>query len=507
MDFYEVLEINNDADYKEIKKAYARMVRKFPPETNPEEYNKIREAYEVLSSPDKKAEYDAHSKYSVEIEKFLDSASISIDNEDYESAIRDYKKILLLEPNLNYVKNYLALAYGYNEQYDECINLLKELIEAYPDTAYYHYNIAHAYAFKDQNEEAIYHWIKTVELDPSYEDATKKLVDFYVKIDRLDDAISFLRSKATSINNIFYFLELLNLYINCDNYEMLEPTVKEIFNLSSSDNLEEKAQICYEIGKFAYDLKGPFTIKASITILEALAAICPEDEDSANLLKSRKEREYLANQYIKFCKDSKYEDCLVKYIYMNVSSPDFSDEEYKEKIDKIIEELEAYIKSDSSKFIDMLTALKKEYISLYNLQNEYFDDLMSFCLLWKNRKDNLSKFKSDRQIPKVLKDLINLWLTENISAEERDTIFNKINENIVKTDRRAFLKGLKKLKNNYKEYYSLNDEYIDSLIKSNEDDTTSSKDEKKSFFSKLLSNAYFYAVVIFLLLKLIKYFW
>ena len=47
-DFYAVLGVDRTADDREIKKAYFRLVRKYSPETHPEEFKRVREAYEVL---------------------------------------------------------------------------------------------------------------------------------------------------------------------------------------------------------------------------------------------------------------------------------------------------------------------------------------------------------------------------------------------------------------------------------------------------------------------------
>lgn len=52
MDCYKVLGIAEDADQKEIKRAYFRLVRQFSPEQDPERFQEIRAAYEMLTSGD-----------------------------------------------------------------------------------------------------------------------------------------------------------------------------------------------------------------------------------------------------------------------------------------------------------------------------------------------------------------------------------------------------------------------------------------------------------------------
>lgn len=63
-DYYKILGVPKTADEKEIKSAYRKLARKYHPDVNPgdksaeEKFKEISEAYDVLSDPHKRSQYD-----------------------------------------------------------------------------------------------------------------------------------------------------------------------------------------------------------------------------------------------------------------------------------------------------------------------------------------------------------------------------------------------------------------------------------------------------------------
>ena len=56
MNPYEVLGVGADASEQEIRAAYLSKVKEFPPEQSPEKFEAVRDAYEALRDPRKRAQ-------------------------------------------------------------------------------------------------------------------------------------------------------------------------------------------------------------------------------------------------------------------------------------------------------------------------------------------------------------------------------------------------------------------------------------------------------------------
>ncbi|MEM8719118.1 MAG: DnaJ domain-containing protein [Cyanobacteria bacterium P01_G01_bin.39] len=136
-ELYGVLELSPEATPSEIKRSYFRLVRKNPPEKNPEKFKSIREAYETLSDSKAKENYDSLAENGEQISQLLETARDKMSEEDWAAAIPIFKKAIILFPGGNAVRNQLGICFGRLEDWDNALKVYRKLTKIAPDVPLY----------------------------------------------------------------------------------------------------------------------------------------------------------------------------------------------------------------------------------------------------------------------------------------------------------------------------------------------------------------------------------
>lgn len=127
--YYKILGTTAKISQGRIKEKYIQAVKQHPPETDPEKFEKIRQAYDVLKDPLKRKEYDMKRKYGGEIEKMLEKAAYHQKREEYNKANKIYQDLLIIDKNNLSGKMGLMITYPTMGELDLAYRLFHELHE------------------------------------------------------------------------------------------------------------------------------------------------------------------------------------------------------------------------------------------------------------------------------------------------------------------------------------------------------------------------------------------
>lgn len=155
-ELYEILQILPTATQREIKVAYFNLVRNYSPEREPEQFRKIRDAYETLRDPKARANYDSLQSHGATIENLSAKASKQMDRGNWAQAAKALEEILQLAPGLEWVANNLGRCYRNLEEWAKGEKVYQTLTKEASDVPIYWANygtllLAKGQALNNQN--------------------------------------------------------------------------------------------------------------------------------------------------------------------------------------------------------------------------------------------------------------------------------------------------------------------------------------------------------------------
>ena len=204
--YYEILEVSQNASSEVIEKAYKALAKKYHPDANPdnakeaeEKFKEIGEAYEVLSDVNKKSEYD------YQLESYMNNLNNAnqYNNEDYNNLMSHTQQ---LEDELEYIKrNSNTSQYSSDNNSDNNINqkTIDELASSLSNTI----NEAYSKAYHDAYIKRLKDYGYRIKYKKSFKTKLKNFFSGILAVILLT-IIMFILWQIPSIKK--YFIDLYN---------------------------------------------------------------------------------------------------------------------------------------------------------------------------------------------------------------------------------------------------------------------------------------------------------
>lgn len=364
-----------------IKKAYSIKIREHPLEKFPEKFMEIQEAYKTLSDEQKRKLYDAEITYGKELKLYYTNYSVAMDDEDYESAERCLKKILVITPQDDDVLNKLSVVYTYQNQDELAIKCLQKATNINSQNPLYYINLGYVYEKREQYLKAIRYYKQASILDPNDYEISWKISSIYKRIGEFESAWNWVeksmkRGQVPPNLKILYMVRLIELSVlenrefelklskkYCEKFVKEYPDYKEdcvngLMNIIFSFNENYLYKCSYKIidwittigsenqyfGKVLEDVRKNYFLYEQVDILL-------EDDRLLNSFKSKTNNYFYADLYDDIEKRNKdvnewlLEDCSHESYAMNKTIT-IVKSEYKlvaQELDEIIENIKKII--------------------------------------------------------------------------------------------------------------------------------------------------------------------
>ncbi len=159
MDYYKLLGIKKNDEKsltpENLKHIYFTMVRKYPPEKNPEEFKKIKEAYDVLKDLDLRLKYDQSLEIPKKYIHDYEEAVADLENGMYNEAIKTFEFILSkCKKPVTVIQKKLLKAYVLNKNKKKSVVLAEELLKTDTNEKDYLLILGERYSEMNYNKKA-----------------------------------------------------------------------------------------------------------------------------------------------------------------------------------------------------------------------------------------------------------------------------------------------------------------------------------------------------------------
>lgn len=213
-DLYQVLDLPPTASPEDIRRAYYQMVRKYPPEKDPERFQQIRRAYETLSDEKARREYDALQEHGDEISGLYSQAVHLMEQGHWETAAARLKHVLVLSPGNQSALNSLGVCLLHAEKFQKANEVYRDLVREHPEVALYQFNLGislfemaealrHAkqpgeMAFDELYTQARGHFARAAELQPHNPDHYIAVARTYIEQGNYTQALQWAERATTA---------------------------------------------------------------------------------------------------------------------------------------------------------------------------------------------------------------------------------------------------------------------------------------------------------------------
>ena len=362
--YYEILNVNKDANQEEIRSGYKKMLRKYPPEKEQEKYKEIREAYDTLKDEKSRKNYDAYFHHEKDIKTLEDKYTEYMEATNYNEAEKVLKKILIISPEIAHIKDKLGEVYVLKKEYDNSIKIYEKLIKEYPDNIDYLIKLGKNYSEKEESLKAIKYYMEAYNLDNSNPIVINEITYSYVGNNQIDKAIKFLNEDIEKDNKLdfedfFALSKLLECYIIKNDMPNLKNTLEKIKKIAPEDE-ESKEFISWKLGKFAAELYDMSIYEYSKEILKICLKLTPD----INLIQELYKQVNLCVEVNKLMDDGNIYGSSKIPIYNYFFGEKLDEETKKQMFQKLEGELKTSIGKEY--FKGGVQKIKERYPMLYN---------------------------------------------------------------------------------------------------------------------------------------------
>jgi tetratricopeptide (TPR) repeat protein len=302
-ELYKALELPASASPDEIRRAYYLMVRKHPPEKDPERFQEIRRAYETLSDEKARRDYDALQEHGDEISGLYSQAVHLMEQGHWETAAARLKHVLVLAPGNQSALNSLGVCLLHAEKFQRANEVYRDLVREHPDIALYQFNLGISLfemaeaarhnkqpmppghgSFDELYAQARGHFVRAVELQPHNPDHYIAVARTFIEQGNYAQAMQWAEKAAgargkTDHHDFEALFWICLFQLRMADLPAVERTAQRIAGLMPAGDDDVRRFAAFRFARIGIDLYENKAIEPAVTFFRIACQFDPEDGD------------------------------------------------------------------------------------------------------------------------------------------------------------------------------------------------------------------------------------
>jgi tetratricopeptide (TPR) repeat protein len=377
-DYYNILNIARNATVAEIKKAYFSLVRAFPPDRHPDEFMKIREAYEVLVDENTRRQYDLVDSMPDIVKLYFKEGRNALEEGDAEKAIQLLERVVEVYPNFSVVNSLLGEAYLKNENSVKAIRIFEELVAQEKNNAGFARQLAQSYAMRGWHKKAVKQFRRALSLDEDNISLWLGLVDCYLAVkdfkkakETVWEGLEVSNRKGWDNLELYYHIIQIDIYTN--DHISLKKHLAEMKN-KAIEKEEEKANVAWFLATLSKMIHSIGLYEEAAVTIDAACALLPDDKEIKTVKKEIDAKYTIFSELKRLKEDPSINRRLAEMLDCELHLCD--DKDCLDcKIEKFMCEMDIIV--EIGPFRKDILRLKDFYPELYNIKKEFFDKVLN----------------------------------------------------------------------------------------------------------------------------------
>lgn len=317
---YAVLRVPESATDAEIKRAYVRLVRQFPPRDFPDEFQRVEEAYRILIDPRRRNEYRQTRISGAQVAALTAQADAAVAKGDAAKALLLLKGAIAMAPDVPAPREVMARALMSRKLYAEAEAEYRWLARELPRDETVHYRLARCLWLQKRYNDAEAALQEALRLNSHYHDAWMLMARVQESAGRPRHAAESLERAIANdgeenFSDLDALLRLCSANLAASDIDEVERTAQRIAAIIPTDDEMKARRAVRRLMERAKEMyRNGGNLSAACCVLKIAGGVPIEDAELSETVQRMARTMTIVEEASNLCHDSLVTTSIKSYV-------------------------------------------------------------------------------------------------------------------------------------------------------------------------------------------------